>query len=161
MDPEDRQRLARDRVIVHLGTNNVLPGTTVPQLASQYKNLIGVIKNYFPQSTIFCSAILPRPKDFWLTKFFVNSANELICIIAAKFGCVFLPSHKLFLDAGHPRDLFAGDQLHLKGSGLFELSELVKQQLAIRSVIGPLQCTQQKAQKLVKKLAKRGYPQLP
>ena len=157
--PEERLPLLADNVIIHVGTNNINPGTSVFQVASQYKVLLESVKFYMPSAFIFCSAIIPRPCDGQLTKFFIQSCNEVLCILATREKAIFIPSYLPFMHAGQVQDyLYApADMLHLNGMGLTVLTSLK----CLRNRNRLFVHTQTKAEKLRKKIQKRCYPRLP
>ena len=65
----DRQLVTRyDAVLVHMGTYNVVPGSTASGVASQYRFLIQAVKHKFPDATI-CRQLFPSRaiagQSFW------------------------------------------------------------------------------------------------
>lgn len=163
MTKEDRNKLTAACIILHIGTNNVVPGTTVTQVGDQFQILIQLIQWYFPGAKIYCSAILPRPCDSWVTSFFVKTCNELFCIIAAKHQCIFIPSYKGFTQQGQIKTFLytPSDFLHLNGLGLAVLSSLFREYISKNNVDRMRKHTFDRATKLSAKLNKRGYPKLP
>ena len=88
------------------------------QVASQYKVLLDSVKFYMPNAYILCSAIIPRPCDGQVTKIFIQSCNEVFCVLAAREKAIFLPSYLAFMHAGQVRQyLYAPDLLHMNGMG--------------------------------------------
>ena len=159
--PEERLPLTSDIIIIHAGTNNVLKGATVYDVTSQYKVLLQSVKCFFPHATVLCSAIIPRPCDGQLSKFFVQSCNEVICILAARENVIFIPTYMVFVHAGEVKSyLYASsDLLHLNGMGLSVLTGFYRKCLQNRTKL--FQHTQARAVKLSHKIKLRGYPRLP
>ena len=104
------------------------------QVASQYKVLLDSVKFYVPNAYILCSAIIPRPCDGQVTKFFIQSCNEVFCVLAAREKAIFLPSYLAFMHAGQVRQyLYAPDLLHMNGMGLTVFTSFLRRCLSNRT----------------------------
>ena len=64
--------------------------------------------------------MLPRPRDYSLTRFISKSCNEALGIVADRNGCFYMQTFKPFMAEGRPRAyLFSAiDKLHVNGLGL-------------------------------------------
>ena len=135
MVPEDRVELQARVIILHVDTNNVVPGSSAIQIARSYQMLLDLLKFYFPDGTLLCSAILPRPCDTIVTAYVTKLVNKLFCFTADRNGGAFIESFKPFI-AGTQirRDLFAKYQLHLNGLGQFALTACFRQCLAVKNL---------------------------
>ena len=157
---EERLPLTSDNITIHTGTNNFLKGATVYDVKSQYKVLLQSVKCFFPHAMVLCSAIIPRPCDGQLSKFFVKSCNEVICILAAREDVIFIPTYMVFVHAEVKSYLYASsDLLHLNGMGLSVLTGFYRK--CLQNCAKLLQHTQARAVKLSHKIKHRGYPHLP
>ena len=90
--PEERLLLLSDNIIIHTGTNNVLKGATVYDVTTAS----AISKMFLPHAMVLCSAIIPRPCDGQLSKFFVQSCNEVICIFGHQGRRYFHPNLHVF-----------------------------------------------------------------
>ena len=108
MVPEDRVKLQARVIILHVGTNNVVLGSSAIQIDQSYQVLLDLLKFYFQGATLLCSAILPRPCDTIVTAYVTKLVNKLFCMTADRNGGAFIESFKPFI-AGTQirRDLFA------------------------------------------------------
>lgn len=150
-----------ENIIVHIGTNDIVPGKTASMVVKEYKILLEIIKEKYPLSSIFVSAILPRPRDALRTHFITCLINELLCILADRLGLIFMPSYKLFVKSGSTiLGLFGSDKLHLRASGTFLLAKFFRQQIIPHYHAKRRLWTSKRAAKLTKKITKRGYPSL-
>ena len=77
MVPEDRVKLQARVIILHVNTNNVVPGSSAIQIARSYQVLLNLLKFYFPDATLLCSAILPRLCDTVVTAYITKPVNTL------------------------------------------------------------------------------------
>ena len=55
---------------------------------------------FFPHAMVLCSAIISRPYDGQVSKFFVQSCNEVICILAPGEEIVFIQIYMDFVRTG-------------------------------------------------------------
>ena len=159
MVPEDRVKLQARVIILHVGTNNMVPGSSAIQIALSYQVLLDLLKFYFPDATLLCSAILPRPCDTVVTAYITKLVNKLFCITADRNGGAFIESFKPFI-AGTQirRDLFAKDQLHLNGLGQFALTACFRQCLAVKNLQSVRTRTQILAKRWAATLTASHYP---
>lgn len=156
----DRQPVTRyDAVVVHAGSNNVIPGSTALGVACQYRFLIDAIKNRYPEAVIYLSAMIPKPCES-RAEFLIQLINEIACIMAAKRGCIFLPTYKRFRVSGSANlALYSqSDRLHVNGAGLFQLGKFWQEMTDPKRIEALREQTLLRAQKLTAKLVRRGYP---
>ena len=159
MVPEDKVKLQARVIILHVGTNNVVPGSSTIQIARSYQVLLDFLKFYFPDATLLCSAILPRPCDTVVTAYVTKLLNKLFCITADRNGCAFIESFKPFITGTQIRqDLFAKDQLHLNGLGQFALTACFRQCLAVKNLHSVRTRTQILAKRWAATLIASHYP---
>ena len=159
MVPEDRVKLQARVNILHVGTNNVVPGSSAIQIARSYQVLLDFLKFYFPDATLLCSAILPRPCDTVVTAYVTKLLNKLFCITADRNGCAFIKSFKPFITGTQIRqDLFAKDQLDLNGLGQFALTACFRQCLAVKNLRSVRTRTQILAKRWAATLIASHYP---
>jgi hypothetical protein len=111
------------RVIVHVGTNNVLnnkPG----EILSLYRTLIHLIKQKYKNIIVGISSILPRPKDYSLSGTDIKNVNLCLAKICKDEKVLIIRSYKRFFYSNGiiKRDLFAikDGGLHLNEPGLFQ-----------------------------------------
>ena len=150
-----------DAVVLHVGCNNVVPGSTALGVASQYKFLIEAVKDKYPAAIIYLSVIIPKPCVPSASSL-IQLINELSCIIAARMGCIFLATYKWFR-AGQSVNsaLFSrSDLLHINGVGVSQMGSFLREQTDPRRAGALREPTLLRAQKLTAKLARRGYPSL-
>ena len=124
MQKQEWESLNPSIVLVHIGTNDLQPGITVAGFIDKYEILVALLKWFFPSCTIFCSAMLPRPRDYPLTRFILKSCNEALGIVADQKGCIYVQTFKPFMAEGRPRAyLFSDiDKLHVNSLGLAVLA---------------------------------------
>ena len=163
MVQSDRDTFNCQKIILHIGTNNIKPGCTAENYMRGYTSLLSTVEYYFPTAQIFCSSVIPRPCDWYKTKFITQLLNELTCILAAKRNHVYIPAYKRFIKNGSvDLTLYSSqDRLHLNGSGLQELADCFRQHTKSCKPEAFRQATQLRAAKVTKKLVSRGYPKLP
>ena len=139
-----------DAVVLHVGCNNVVPGSTALGVASQYKFLIEAV---YPTTITYLSAIIPKP-CVPSASFLIQLINELSCIIAARMGCIFLANYKRFC-AGQSVNsaLFSrSDLLHINGAGISQMGSFLREQTDPRRAGALREQTFLRAQKLTAKL---------
>ena len=159
MVPEDRDHLQAKAIILHVGTNDIVPGNSAIQIAKSYKVLLNVIKFHFPTANVYCSAILPRPCDAVLTAYLTKLVNKLLCVTAERTGCLFIESFKPFLLSGNTRrDLFAKDGLHPNGLGQFALTTCLRLSLAPKNQVAVAVRTRNLAKRWAENLISAHYP---
>ena len=148
-------------VVLHVGGNNVVPGSTPLSVVSQYKFLIEAVKDKYPAVVIYLSAIIPKPYEL-SASFFIQLINELSCIIAARMGYIFLATYKQ-MRAGQSVSsvLFnRSDPLHINGAGVSQMGSFFREQTDPWQTRALREQNLLRAQKLMAKLAHRGYPSL-
>ena len=161
---EDRDNLAANHIILHIGSNNIVPGTTVGQWADEYKILLKLLRSSFPHAVIYCSAVIPKPCQGRTTQFIIRCCNELMCLLAAKANQVYLPTYKCFVAKGGSVKCYLYSEkylLHLNGAGVTEMSLYFRSKLYTNQVKGLHRWTQNRASKLEQKFRSRGYPAIP
>ena len=109
MQKQEWESLNPSIVLVHIGTNDLQPGITVAGLIDKYEVLVALLKRFFPSCTIFCSAMLPRPRDYPLTRFILKSCNDALGIVANQKGCIYVQTFKPFMAEGRPRAYLFSD----------------------------------------------------
>ena len=162
MQKHEREALNPSILLVHIGTNDLQPGITVSGFIDKYEILIALLKWFFPSCPIFCSAMLPRPRDYCLTRFISKSCNEALGIVADRNGCSYMQTFKPFMAEGRPRSylLSAIDKLHVNGLGLTVLASFFRRCLGPRNQTLLREMTHREALKASNKFARRGYPKV-
>ena len=132
---KERESLNPSILLVHIDTNDLQPGITVSGFMDKYEILIVLLKWFLPSCTIYCSAMLPRPRYYQLTRFILKSCNEALGIMADWNGCIYVQTFKPFMAEGRPSAyLFSAiDKLHVNGLGLAVLASYFRRCLGPRN----------------------------
>ena len=100
-----------DTVIIHVGTNNI-ESCSVIEISKKMMGLYNLVKSVHSNKT-FVSCILPRLRDFALTKNKVKAINKMW---EHQYGALCFRCHRRFLQSGN-ESVFFRDGLHLNGDG--------------------------------------------
>ena len=114
--------LDKQFTIFHVGTNDI-PRLEEKAILSCFNNFITVVKQN-SRTTILMSSILPRPKDYSVSKEKVKNVNKELKKLCRVRNIRFLHSFKPFLKYGDPvREFFAvrDGGLHLNNEGIRRL----------------------------------------
>jgi lysophospholipase L1-like esterase len=137
-------------ILIHAGTNDLaqliksgkIASTTVQQLLQFYIELCNSIRRRNTRAILVFSAILPRAHEFQVFFpyiFGLNFALEKWCAKSSGM-CVFLNTHKQFLQLGVPKfQLFSkSDGLHPNGAGNDRLEARLQQALTADNIINAI-----------------------
>ena len=102
---EEKFPLTSDNIIIPAGTNNVLKKATVYDVTSQYKVILQSVI-FFPHAMVLCSAIISRPYDGQVSKFFVQSCNEVNRILAPGEEIILIQTYMDFVYTGEVKTTY-------------------------------------------------------
>lgn len=111
---KDLQLNFYDNIILHVGTNNIKPSSDPEDIVKKLINLQECIKLRNPQSKVFISAILPRPRDFQSTDRIVQQVNWML---RNRILYTFLPTQSICFQDGRLDFQLFTDGLHLTQRG--------------------------------------------
>jgi len=134
-------------ILIHAGTNDLakliengkIHQVTVQEILEFYKQLRNSIRRRNNYAILLFSAIIPRHQDFELFypyAYGLNFAIEKWCA-RSKGTCIFIPSHKVFLAYGKPKQCMysVSDGLHPRGAGKDTLEAYFQQALTVSSML--------------------------
>lgn len=105
-------------MILQIGTNDCQATNDVDAIISNYDNLLNLIYNSSPETTVIISGICPR-MDARTASMTVSQVNRRLWELADWYGLQFIDneSHFKLRNGQVNRDFLVGDGLHLSGKG--------------------------------------------
>lgn len=120
-----------DVIIVHVGTNDIHT-LNLSEFSFRLHKLISLIRHFNFSSKLIFSAILPRPVDYFHSKYLVISFNNELQRICKQRNVLFVATFRPFLRFGEPICALFSPlcNLHVNHQGNLKLANFFKQVLA-------------------------------
>lgn len=123
-----------EQIFLLIGINDVSHGKSAQKIATEYRELVEMIRKESPESELFIQSIMPidngfkRYKNLLGREGVIEPLNEELKKIAADNGVTYIDLWPAMCDpkTGKLRKEFTNDGLHLTGNGYKAWAELIK-----------------------------------
>ncbi|HBB30327.1 MAG TPA: G-D-S-L family lipolytic protein [Cyanobacteria bacterium UBA8803] len=118
------------KLFLMIGINDITKGTKVTQIAANYRQILEIIKNQSPNTTVFIQSVLPVnstkfPNQGWNQK--VVNLNTHLNNLAEEFSFDYIDLFPSFLDSHKELNIqYTTDGVHLNGQGYLLWTSIIE-----------------------------------
>ncbi len=120
----DNINIKPDIIIVYIGTNDFANGILAPEFHDAYSEMLGVIKNQYPEAEVYCCTLLPESR---LTNNDLETAHAIITSSATYHGFNVIDFYSELPDWDYTKHTFVdGDlRVHPNVEGMSMLADCI------------------------------------
>lgn len=126
-------RYRPEKVVVHIGVNDVDGGTSGAAAFSQLQKLFSLFKDKLPDTDVYYISVSPSVR-YWNLHEEVDAVNSLaadLCSAEGKLHFIDLASELYCSDGSYVKEELYSDGLHLNKDGYAILTRLIKEALGV------------------------------
>lgn len=116
-----------EKIFINIGINDIALGTSIENICLNYEAIVKQIKQTSPSTKLYIQSVLPTNSRPERNNNSIQTLNERLKILAAKYKILYIDLHKHFIDSSHSLDMkYSFDGLHLNGEGYLVWKNIVE-----------------------------------
>ncbi len=119
-----------DKVFICIGTNDLARNRSIEEIIKNINYIVKFIYNYLTNTKVFVHSIFPTRANLPRPNKKIIELNEILKSQSKNYNYIFLDNYSEFIDsAGHLKDEYTEDGLHLTNLAYQKWAELIKKYL--------------------------------